>query len=334
MRKSLTVFLVLIVCMLLVGCSSTLPTINGFPDKPEKEKLGYTEKNFSYTQAHQQWASISGPGKAIKASAKPEIVPADLKKVKKVAIVGFDVTVFRKGKQKKSSGLMAIADMVSDMAQAKKDMEPLQGFVNTMYDEMKKTFEKYGYEVVSVEKIKACEAYKKLEFKEEEKKVKGASAGWWKGMTGAYDLKKIEGQKVTKIPFGFKKKDELQATIEERIQGLNDVAKCVGADAVILVDNTAAMSWTFMGALKLSWGLKEKQLPGVTVDVFLADKPNLIWSAKVKPMIGIPTQVNGGLFAPYFGAKLSLEKVGPDMTKAYSDIADLLVFQFNHDQKK
>ncbi|MFA4838917.1 MAG: hypothetical protein WC703_05530 [Candidatus Neomarinimicrobiota bacterium] len=62
MKKYLTLVFVLIICVLLTGCGSTLPTVNGFPEKPEKEKLGYAEKNFSYTQAHQQWASLTGSG--------------------------------------------------------------------------------------------------------------------------------------------------------------------------------------------------------------------------------------------------------------------------------
>jgi len=336
--KPLAYFFMLLGCLVLMGCA-TLPTVTNVVTAPDAEKIAYAQQNFTYSLAHKQWAMIEeGGGQTVKSLAKPKNAPEALKKVKKVAIVAFDVTVYRKGEKRQVQGglvggVVAVAEAFDELARVKKEMAPLQEFVDQMYGELGKSFEKYGYTVMPVNKILASEAYKKLAFEEEEKKVKGAAAGWWKGMIEAHGLKNIEAVKVTRLPIGFGKANTVDKVIG-KVTVMQNLAKGLGVDAVVLVDNTAALQWNFTGQAKLGYGLKAKAASGITIDVFSAAEPRLIWSASLKPEIGCPTEIKASpIDAIMKWISLSLDKFGPDLVKTYKDLADLAVLKLQDDTK-
>jgi len=336
--KTLSSILIMTICLVLFGCA-TLPTVTNVMTTPNTEKIAYAQKNFTYSIAHKQWAMIEeGGGKTVKSLAKPKNDPAALKKVKKVAIVSFDVTVFRKGEKRQAApgivgGIVAVVDAFAELERVKKEMAPLQEFVNQMYTELQKGLEKNGYVVMPVDKILTNEAYKNLEYKEEEKKVKGAAAGWWKGMIEANGMKSIEAVKVTRLPFGVGKANTVDVVIE-KVTRMQNLAKALGVDAVIVVDNTAALQWNFTGQAKLGYGLKVKGAPGINIDVFSAAEPRLIWSASLKPEIGCPTKIKASpIDAIMKWISLSLDKFGPDLVITYRDLADLAVLKMVDDAK-
>jgi len=336
--KTVLYSIIFLGCLLFFGCA-TLPTVTEVVKSPDKEKITFAQQNFTYTIAHKQWATIEeGGGKTVKAMAKPKNDAVGLKKVKKVAIVAFDVTVYRKGEKREAgtgivSGIVAVADAFAEQARVRKEMLPLQDFVNQMYAGLQKSFENHGYTVLPVEKIAASNAYKNLEYKEEEKKVKGAAAGWWKGSIEANNLKSIEAVKVTKIPFAIGKEGTVDAVITKVTQ-MQSLAKALGVDAVVLVDNNAALQWNFTGQAKLGYGLKVKGAPGINIDIFSADRPGLIWSASLKPEIGCPTKIKASpIDAIMKWISLSLDKFGPDLVTTYLDLTDLAVLKMVDDSK-
>lgn len=286
---------------------------------PQKEKKAKAE--FKNTLAHKQWASIEdGGGKTLKPFAKPKNDPEALGKVKKVAIISFEMILLRE-EENRAKGLLGVAQAVEELNRVRAELEPFKPHLNEMYEILKQQFEKYGYTVIPVEEVKNNDYYKSLEFKEEEDKAKGAWGGGWKIDTWAYDLKNIRAEKLLKFPISNNK--TIIEKVTGRLQQMQELAKSLGVDAVILVESNAVIDFKW-GKGKLTFGnTKTPGMEGLQLDLFSATEPRLIWSAALKKAIKWPTNVRS-TSALLVGRGFSgVDQFGPDMKKFFETYGEL-----------
>lgn len=278
---------------------------------PLKEKKAKAE--FANTLSHKQWASIEdGGGKTLKPFAKPKNDPEALGKVKKVAIISFEMNLLRQ-EEKRAAGFLGVAESVAELNKVRAELEPFKPHLNEMYEILKQQFEKYGYTVIPVEEVKNNDYYKSLEFKEEEDKAKGAWGGGWKIDTWAYDLKNIKAEKLLKFPVSNNK--TIIEKVTGRLQQMQELAKSLGVDAVILVESNAVIEFKW-GKGKLTFG-KNPGVAGLQLDLFSATEPRLIWSAALKKAVKWPTNVRS-TSALLVGRGFSgVDQFGPDMKKFF-----------------
>ncbi|MCX5785874.1 MAG: hypothetical protein NTX59_09305 [Elusimicrobia bacterium] len=332
----------------------------------EQEKSDFVQKNLKFSGAHRSWAQSmeTMKGWADKKYwkiftymfVKPEISVEPLKKVKKVAILSFDVRVDAK-QQKRTSTSDAGYVTVETTHYGAIDMSALQPFANTMYDEMKAGLERQGIAVISDELVKNNTDYQALDYKEvEEVELKQGAADWWNGTTEAYGLKQIDAAKMTGLYwereerkiYGDARVDKAKASgglkgamrsisgadkQVERGKHLQNAARALGVDAVILVKNNIGMNFGVSKTYKLHYGFRDGG-SGVAVDMLFADEIKPIWSAEIVKKIEVPTKVKspkGGIFKPQ---DYDLGLVAPDLVLVYHDIADLISLKIKLDQQR
>ncbi|MFA4907736.1 MAG: hypothetical protein WC602_05690 [archaeon] len=362
MKKMKKGFLLLFLTgsVLLSGCASLIAPPAKLPDMTkaaEQEKIAFVEKNIGYSRAHKSWAevmSVVREGKVFTIKMvtypfeKPKFDYAALKIVKKVAILSFGVDVDVKSKLKGESVITRTENV---------DMTPIQPFVNTMYDELSKSLKQQGIEVISAEVVKSNPEYQMLEFKEiEEGGQLKEKVGWWEGSADAYGLKRIDAgrfpgvftEREQKKAWGAERYEKMNASTLaqtarkvggadkqlERAKRLQNAAKSLGVDAVILVDNHVRLEQSgFTGGYDVKFAQRDDlKAGGVVVNMYLAKEIEPIWSAQMK-RVDVPTKARklGALLGAY---SVELDKVAPDIVLVYRDIADLIALKLKLDQQK
>lgn len=364
MKKMKKDFLALVFTgsVLLSGCASLIAPPAKMPDltkATEQEKAVFVEKNIGFSSAHKSWAQSMATihGWAEKKYWKIVTYPFEkptadyeaIKKVKKVAILSFDVTVSVKSKLKGESMITRTETI---------NMAPIQPFVNTMYDELSKSLKQQGIEVISAKTVINNPEYQLLDFKEimegGQLKDKGA---WYEGSADAYGLKKIDAHK---FPGMFNEREQVKIYGQERVdkakeagavktlravggadkqlemaKHLQNAATSLGIDAVIFVNNDIRLEQSGLtGGYDVKFAIKDNISPGgVAVDMFLAKEINPIWSAQIKTKVDVPTKARkmGALLGAY---SVELDKVAPDIVPVYRDLVDLISLKLKLDQKK
>lgn len=279
---------------------------------------------FSTSLAHKSWASIEeGQGKTIKAFAKAKNDPASMARVKKVAIVSFHMKI-RRQQEKHSEGIMGAVQQINELDKIKGELEPFKPSLNQMYETLKQQFEKNGYAVTPIEQIVNNEYYKNLElFKEGEDKAKGEWGGGWGIDAFAYDLKDIRARRVNQIPMKLGMNNQIQGVMT-KVKALQELAKALDVDAVVLVSCNAEISY-FFGKGKLKFGFKEQGSEGLIIDIYSASEPKEIWSCSLKKSVKWPTNVKSKK-AFWIGRGFNkLEEFGPDMNKFIEKYGELAV---------
>lgn len=297
---------------LLMGCASTGAKVAGLSKAPDAEKTAFVEKQLKPSDFHKQWAALV-EGQMF---PKPKMDSAALKNVKTVAIVSYDFGVYAKSKGS-SAGLIGLG---WEKIGLKK--EEIQKFTDTIYDELKAVIEANGITVVSVDAIKANDAYQAVKADEEAAKVKGVS-GHWKGMASAHGLKSIPAK------FGFM---PTKGKLMDKGNTYSSIGKALGVDAVIVVETTAYMQLSgFSGKYGLAYS-GAKGEGGVVINMFLAGEPKLIWSANTQ-QVAVPTDKKEGV--ALLGSNMyDFGKVSPDLLSVYKELANLLAFKLEMDRKK
>lgn len=360
MKKMKKGFLLLVLTgsVLLSGCASLIAPPAKLPDMTkaaEQEKIAFVEKNIGYSRAHKSWAevmSVVREGKVFTIKMvtypfeKPKFDYAALKLVKKVAIISFGVDVDVKSKLKGESVITRTENV---------DMNVIQPFVNTMYDELKTSLKQQGIDVISAEVVKSNPDYQALEYEEKEAELKDLGV-WLKGTAEANGLKRIDAGRFPGMftereqvkAWGAEKIEKMKASTFaqtarkvggadkqlERAKRLQNAAQSLGVDAVILVDNHVRLEQSgFTGGYDVKFAQRDDlKAGGVVVNMYLAKEIEPIWSAQMK-RVDVPTKARklGALLGAY---SVELDKVAPDIVLVYRDIADLIALKLKLDQQK
>lgn len=346
----------------LTGCATMNTFFGPKPKLPaagaEQDKITFVQKQLGFSAAQKSWTqhleTIRGwsEGKYWKIFtymfAKPKIDVDALKKVKKVAILSFDVRVDAKRQQTTTTaGNMEITTTGGI------DLTPMQPFVNTMYDALKTSLEKQGITVIPVDEVKNNPDYIAMDFKVVEPELK--SGFWWHDTAGAYGLKQIDGNTILQM-YGEREEKKIYGAerVEKAKQGaavkalravgnadkhlargirMQAAAKALGVDAIILANNSVSMDFGALHKYKLKFAHQDTLAPGgISVNMYFADEVTPIWSAEMKKSMEVPTNAKSkeGIFTV---ASYELDKVAPDLVRVYSGLADLIALKLKLDKE-
>ncbi|MCX5790006.1 MAG: hypothetical protein NTX64_16110 [Elusimicrobia bacterium] len=265
----------LAVAAMLAGCAGGGTLLTGVGRAPESEKADLVKKLITYTTAHYQWNISMGAN-----WGDPKMDRAALKKVKKVAIVGFGVATYA-GETVSSGGNMTFTHTTS----FKGDWKP---FANEAYDQLKAALEKNGLEVIPVDAVASNAAYKAFEIKD--------PAGYTYIAYGLRDFPPVI--KYTMKTFGRK------AFAIEQATRLQQLAKSLGVDAVVFVvgdiNIEPAGFFNTMHASLPNAGGELSGDKGWMVDMFWADEPKMM---ALKKEIAVPVTSKDALFSDFVNSQ-------------------------------
>jgi hypothetical protein len=284
----------LIVVLLLACCTWGGTNLAGASNTSESEKTSLVDKMMTHTTAHYQWNISMGAS-----FGSPKMDRDALKKVKKVAILGFGVALYS-GSKTSSGGDMTFTHPTS----FKGDWQP---FTNKAYDQLKAAFEQNGLEVIPAATVTSNAAYKAFEIKDPAKYTYTAY--------GLRDFPPVIN--YTRKTFGRK------AFAIERATRLQELAKSLGVDAVMLVVGDIDISVKgFFNKFAASIPNAGKELSGdkgMMVDMFWAEQPKMIWSAALKKEVAVPVT--------------SKEAIVSDFLKSYDEVAQIVALKLKMDRE-
>jgi len=166
--------------LLLAGCAVNPGLkISGLATGPDAEKTAFAQKNFEFSPAHKDWAAKMGMGTFKLTQDKPQLDIEALKKVRKIAIVGFDESFWARSNVKGEGFGRLVSVMTewgSNIGMKKEHMQPV---VNAAYDDLKASLERAGFEVVPVDRVTAQMAYQNMKYEEAGGSAKGRTKDWY-----------------------------------------------------------------------------------------------------------------------------------------------------------
>ncbi|MCX5790294.1 MAG: hypothetical protein NTX64_17570 [Elusimicrobia bacterium] len=348
------------IALLLTGCAGLAGPgmkITGMATSADAEKTAFVDKSFDLTKAHASWAAFEKFGTVYFVPPKPKVDLEVLKKVKKIAIVGFDQSIWARAKKRGDTGsvlgnVIALGQVLTEwginLGMKPEQMQPL---ANKAYDDLKAALEKEGFEVVPADRVTTQAAYQAMKYEEAAGSASGHRNEWYQAKLSAYGYKSLPLVSMTSTlaiigtPQGLKKK------VLDNVKPMADVGKAVGADAVLVVNTNVFMQnmpWlhhpSFFNRRYLvnfsdipGFFTKNSKVDagGIEADLFAVEPFKEIWSAKLNTEVNVPTDVNRSIsMSEWFWnvPKYELDKLGPDIQKVYPDVIAMLAFKLRKDQ--
>jgi len=359
MKSSSKMMIALAASLFLTGCVGPGMRIGPIATGADAEKTAFVNKYFGFSPAHKEWAATMGMANGFKMTrTKPKLDAEALKNVKKVAIVGFDVSFWPKSGKTESAGQGAFAVIHAAVAMAKTlidwqtamgmKKDEMQQVANQTFDDMKESLEQAGYKVIPADTVQTNAAYQALKFEGSEGAATGRQGNWYQAKMSAYALKTIPTLSISRAGLKFATIDGLKQGIKDKLGAVAAVGKAVGADAVLVVDANMFMQrrsiWAFNRKYLVncgdaaSFGYHNRKEPGLVADLYAADDGREIWSAALKTSVNVPTEqsMTWTFWDWFWGRTLKYEigKLAPDFDKASKDLTAMLAYKLKQDSAK
>ena len=294
--------------------------------KTDAEKKDFGESGFKSSVAQTNWASVVDQ----KYYSSPTNDVAAMKKVKKVAVVSFNLNLY--AKKKTGKALSAVAGLISaGVEKGSINPEELKALTDEHYDDFIKALKNGGIEVIPTEQVLANETYKKFETGAKDGQVSGywAFTAGWKAAASGRGLKALSAIDIIKPNFITSPDDMVK-----HAGTMQELAKSLGVDAVIICNNNVYMeasSWG--GSYDLLYANNDKGPDGISLDVFSGAEPKLIWSASLAKALEVPTEaVQESKAAAIFGfTRYEFGKVMGDLAAAYRVMSEVMVNKLKMD---
>lgn len=326
-RKSMTfLWFLFILCIFLLAFGPQ--KLLDLP-KTDAEKKDFIEKSITFSPAYMKWAELTQPPPPDKKPVTPLIDREALKKVGNVAIISFDTNLY--AKRRIGLGITTLANVSREKEGIKpEDMKKFSGII---LEHFRHALITHGIKVMEPEEVSANAAYDMLELEQKEGEVSSpyALSFGWKSSASAEGLKSINALEYIKPPLvSFRPRHV------EKAARMQKLAKAMGADAVLIVNNHIYMDESALsGKYQLFYSDNSKGPNGITVDMFSAEEPKLLWGAALAAGVKVPTEVGQkSRTASLLGfTKYEFGKSISDFEIAYQALSNLFVDKLRLDMQ-
>ncbi|MEI8173009.1 MAG: hypothetical protein WCH07_05945 [Deltaproteobacteria bacterium] len=324
--KSKFLGLLLMLCSFLVAFGP--PKLLELP-KTDVEEKEFVERYITFSPAQMKWAELTQPKKSDKEPVTPLIDCEALKKIGKVAIISFDANLY--AKRSIGLGITTLANVSREKEGIKpEDMKKFSGII---YKHFQDALIAHGIKVVEPEEVASNAAYNMLELEKKEGEVSSpfALSFGWTSSASAGGLKSINALEYIKPPLvSFRPRHV------EKAARMQKLAKALGADALLIINNHMYMDESALsGKYQLYYSDNSRGPNGITVDMFSAGEPKLLWGAALAAGVKVPTEEGQksrtasllGFTKYEFGRSIS------DFEIAYQVLSDLFVDRLKRDMR-
>ncbi|MDQ5986847.1 MAG: hypothetical protein CSYNP_02580 [Syntrophus sp. SKADARSKE-3] len=324
--KTKALGLLLILCSMLVAFGPL--KLLQLP-KTDVDKQTFIEKSITFSPAQMKWAELTQPKKSDKEPVVPLVDATALKKLGKVAIISFDANLYAK----RSIGLGITA--LANVSREKEGIKPedMKKFSDLIYNDFRDALIAREIKVLEPQEVAANAAYDMLELEKKEGVVSSpfAPSMGWTSSASAGGLKSINALAFIKPPLVSFKPHHI-----EKAARLQKLAKALGADAILIIDNHMYMDESALsGKYELYYSDSSKGPNGITIDMFSAEEPKLLWGAALAAGIKVPTEVGQeSRAASLLGfTKYEFGKSISDFENAYKILAGLFADRLKRDMQ-